>query len=531
MHFRPLLRVVIGLWLLVGYSTLTSATAAARPTPTIKACHICEEEAVTPTPTPEPVVHFWLFYDTYCASCVRVLDDVLPQILSRYETGQVVVHGWDLARSDSETRHALEKQHGLDSGEIPQVFIGDQVLLGEEEIQERLGLLIDRYLAQGGVALPQVTPLPSPTLDAGTPTPAPAELKPAPASKKPVVRAVMFWMNGCPHCHEVIDHVLPPLKEKYGDQLDIRLIEVVTQQDVDRLFQTAAAFGIPNEQVGVPFLLIGDRALIGSLQIPAELPGLIEQHLAAGGVDYPDVPGLDLVPPTLTPNVTIHVPAEPSVEATAQAQATTTPVVIAEVVAAPPPVASPTTQPRPSGFTLAIGVMVGMVAALVYTSGAVAGGFQGLLPRPVPGWLELAVPLLALTGLGVAGYLAYVETQAVPAICGPVGDCNAVQSSPYARLFGVLPVGVLGAVGYLAILAVWLWGRLRADWLARYAPLAVFGMALFGTLFSLYLTYLEPFVIRAVCAWCLTSAVIMTLLMVLSIGPALQAIRVTRDDD
>jgi uncharacterized membrane protein len=43
-------------------------------------------------------------------------------------------------------------------------------------------------------------------------------------------------------------------------------------------------------------------------------------------------------------------------------------------------------------------------------------------------------------------------------------------------------------------------------------------------LFSLYLTYLEPFVIKAVCAWCLTSAVIMTLLMLLSIGPAVQSI-------
>ena len=46
-----------------------------------------------------------------------------------------------------------------------------------------------------------------------------------------------------------------------------------------------------------------------------------------------------------------------------------------------------------------------------------------------------------------AGYLTYVETQLVQAVCGPVGDCNAVQSSSYARLFGVLPVGVLGASG------------------------------------------------------------------------------------
>jgi uncharacterized membrane protein len=131
-------------------------------------------------------------------------------------------------------------------------------------------------------------------------------------------------------------------------------------------------------------------------------------------------------------------------------------------------------------------------------------------------------------GLLVAGYLAYVETQAVAAMCGPVGDCNAVQSSPYAHLFGVLPLGDLGAVGYLAILVTWGWGRFRSDCLAGHASLVIFGMAAFGTLLSLYLTYLEPFVIQAVCAWCLTSAVLITLLMLVNLAPAIQELENSR---
>ena len=129
----------------------------------------------------------------------------------------------------------------------------------------------------------------------------------------------------------------------------------------------------------------------------------------------------------------------------------------------------------------------------------------------------------ALAGLAVAGYLTYVETQLVQAVCGPVGDCNAVQSSSYARLFGVLPVGVLGAAGYVGILAAWLLNRLGRGRLAAKAPVAVLVMTLFGVIFSIYLTYLELFVIRAVCIWCLTSAVIITLLMLLSLKPELQA--------
>jgi len=52
----------------------------------------------------------------------------------------------------------------------------------------------------------------------------------------------------------------------------------------------------------------------------------------------------------------------------------------------------------------------------------------------------------------------------------------------------------------------------------------VTGMSLFGTLFSLYLTYLEPFVIQAVCLWCLASAILITLLLLFSLKPALNAI-------
>lgn len=166
--------------------------------------------------------------------------------------------------------------------------------------------------------------------------------------------------------------------------------------------------------------------------------------------------------------------------------------------------------------------MIGMLAALGYAAVAFVRGAEDRPPKPRRAWLTYATPALAVIGLAVAAYLSYVETQSVRAICGPVGDCNAVQNSSYARLFGVLPVGVLGMIGYVAILVAWVYPRLRADQLARYAPLAVFVMAVFGTLFCVYLTYLEIFVIRAVCIWCLTTAVIITLLMLVNLRPALE---------
>jgi uncharacterized membrane protein len=179
----------------------------------------------------------------------------------------------------------------------------------------------------------------------------------------------------------------------------------------------------------------------------------------------------------------------------------------------------------PAGLALALVVILGMAGALARV------GFDVLTRRQrasvsSPTWRAWAVPLLVVLGLGVAGYLAYVETLGVSAICGPVGHCNTVQQSPYARLFGVLPIGVMGVLGYLAILGAWLFGQIGREPFTMWARSVAFAFAVFGVLFSLYLTLLEPFVIGAVCVWCLTSAVILTVLMLLLTRPALQAPRV-----
>ena len=319
--------------------------------------------------------------------------------------------------------------------------------------------------------------------------------------EQPLVRVVMFWSQTCGHCEYVIKEVLPPLQAHYGDQLEILLIEMVTQEDVDRLFQTAEAFGISKDEVGVPFMIVGDQLLRGSQQIPAELPGLIETHLSTGGLDFPDLPSLS-----------VYLP-----QPTHQAEGNT-------ATTAGIPQANQSAILGSNGFVLAIVVLVGMVVSLIYTVIAMWRG----MGKDYPAWIDLLMPLLVVVGIVAAAYMTYVETQAVEAVCGPIGDCNTVQSSEYAMLFGVLPVGVLGLVGYAAILIAWLIQRLRNDKLADYASLALLGMGLFGTLFSIYLTYLEIFVIEAVCLWCISSAVIMTLIMLLSIRPA-QKVIITKD--
>lgn len=111
-----------------------------------------------------------------------------------------------------------------------------------------------------------------------------------------VARLILYWSEGCGHCHEILDGLLPGLKQKYGPQLEARLVEVVSMEDIASFFDVAEGYGFARGRAAVPFLLIGDRALMGVEQIERELPGLIETYLAAGGVDWPDLTARNVTP-------------------------------------------------------------------------------------------------------------------------------------------------------------------------------------------------------------------------------------------
>ena len=113
---------------------------------------------------------------------------------------------------------------------------------------------------------------------------------PVQAQALSVVHVVLFYSPSCGHCHYVITETLPPLFEKYGEQFQIVGVDV-TNPDGQTLFLSALQ-KFELEGSGVPFLVIGNSYLVGSVDIPEQLPGLIEHHLAQGGVDWPDIPGL-----------------------------------------------------------------------------------------------------------------------------------------------------------------------------------------------------------------------------------------------
>jgi len=328
------------------------------------------------------------------------------------------------------------------------------------------------------------------------------------AANPKVVRAVLFFSPTCPSCHIVMEDVLPPITEKYAESLDIVGVDV-SQPIGESLYRASIdAFRIPDDRLGVPTLIIGSEILVGVDEIEIFLPNIIEASLAAGGLDWPQIPGLDQV-------------------LAAQTGSSASQVAIGQEVPAPQGLSSfiQKFNQDPLANSIAVIVLIGMlVSSAVVIRSYLLGPDHPFLR--FPDWL---LPVLAIIGLGVASYLSYVEVTRSTAICGPVGNCNSVQESVYARLFGIIPVGLMGIAGYVAILAAWL---LRIYGPAKYRNLltiSIWGMAWFGVLFSIYLTFLEPFVIGATCAWCITSAIVMTLILLISTSPAKEALRIQID--
>ncbi len=327
-------------------------------------------------------------------------------------------------------------------------------------------------------------------------------LRAAPAhAADAVVHAVLFYSPTCPHCHDVINNTLTPMAEQYGDSLSIAAVDVSTE-DGQQLFNVALFhFAVPEERQGVPMLIIGETVLVGSGEIPAQFPGLVDAYLARGGIGWPEIPGFGGVA-----DATDEAADGAVSDGAVSDGAVTDSNGLAGALAR-----------DPVGNGLALVVLAGLVVSLVVI--AVQRRDQRIGEGPTP--RETLIIGLSLAGMAVAAYLAYVETAQVQAFCGPIGDCNVVQQSPYARLFGLIPIGWLGVAGYVAILAA----SLVDSTLARQLR---FGFIVVGVLFSTYLTFLEPFVIGASCAWCLTSALIMIALLWLTAAPPLPRLRGTR---
>jgi uncharacterized membrane protein len=123
--------------------------------------------------------------------------------------------------------------------------------------------------------------------------------------------------------------------------------------------------------------------------------------------------------------------------------------------------------------------------------------------------LRFAIAALALVGAGIASYLTVAKLSHVSPVC-PTGGCATVERSEYSELAGV-PVALVGLLAYLAVFGT----ALRREELAVAAGAVI---ALAGVAYAVYLLVVQLTVIDAVCAWCVASDVVVTLLAALAVA-------------
>jgi uncharacterized membrane protein len=129
---------------------------------------------------------------------------------------------------------------------------------------------------------------------------------------------------------------------------------------------------------------------------------------------------------------------------------------------------------------------------------------------------RMVVAALALAGIFLALYLLLYKLGMIGALTCSVGSCETVNTSKWAKFLG-LPVAGWGVAWYVATFALAIVSIQESFAASKVISLAMLVLTSTGLLFSIYLTWLELFVIHAICQWCVVSAILVLVMFVLSV--------------
>jgi len=193
------------------------------------------------------VVEFLVFNNPDCVSCVFLDDEMLPALKEKYGSGieyeYLDIREFDNVRAMIE----VEDSYGRTEQMVPQVYIGGDSLIGEEEIRGNLEAVIEKYVEQGGVDMPNI-----PEGDDGT--------RPPPGGKP--VYVTYFYSQGCGEC----DPVALELQyiKRYFSNVELREYDTSTPRGMEFNEAMCEMAGVPTGERGVtPCVFVGERYLVG----------------------------------------------------------------------------------------------------------------------------------------------------------------------------------------------------------------------------------------------------------------------------
>lgn len=131
-------------------------------------------------------------------------------------------------------------------------------------------------------------------------------------------------------------------------------------------------------------------------------------------------------------------------------------------------------------------------------------------------WLYRASVALVIVGLAVSVYMTIYKYTGNDGMCLGSGDCSTVNASRFSEVNGI-PVALFGVAGYAAILIVHFYEN-KVGFFRKNGALLIFGMALTGFLFTLWLVYVELAILKAICPFCVASQAAMTLIFIIAVA-------------
>lgn len=225
----------------------------------------------------EPVARFFVFEAQDCDHCHAVKEQVLAPLAEEYGE-RVEIRFFDVgAIQNYEVMVRVEQEYGVSGLAIPELFIGDSVLVGEEEIRERLRSLVDECLAAGGCEFPSDDePAPPPQLPSGPLEGAVCEEQTEPGEGgvcevvggelAAPVSIAYFYSAGCRECDRV-GYDLAYLEQKYVN-LEVRSFDINSCAPLNEAI--CERYGVaPEDRLMTPAIFIGEECLIGE-EISAE---------------------------------------------------------------------------------------------------------------------------------------------------------------------------------------------------------------------------------------------------------------------
>ena len=310
---------------------------------------------------------------------------------------------------------------------------------------------------------------------------------------EPAVKAVLFYKPNCPECTKAISAVLTEIKRQYQSQLMILAVNTAEIEGGNLYLNAVLELEIPLS-TQLPTLIAGDRIFGGVSEIKTLFPIFLKESLTRGGTAWPAINSLDEIlaktPESSGREVAFWITGDRT-----DRYLTLKNNMFDKL------------KLDPLGNAVSIIMLIFMVGSvLIKTFYSKGLSLARILPKT-----QGMVPILAVLGMAISGYLTFVKYSNSEAFCGPIGNCNAVQNSSYSILFGFLPVSMAGLGVFFVIVFLWCinaYSKGKYSFLVRFNQLIIFA----SMLFFIYLTFLEPFIIGATCSWCLSAALIMTIL-------------------